>query len=262
MTKLKAFSTLCAASALALTAGMASAMTVEVVGISSQWVSWTGGSGVVSSGANTDPATLRWGQPSGTANKSGYDFKAAATPFDAPQDVEFKLGDFTHLNWPIDSGTGITSATLQVTFNILLGNSEQKTLTSSFLFDHWETPNGSNPCANGGANNEGINANGCADRVKVSTLPLGDDGIIELEDENGSTFKYAFDILGFKQNGQTVDTFWTKEKADNSASLYARFTYAENINTGPSPIPVPAAGFLLMGGLGVLGALSRRRKAA
>lgn len=29
-----------------------------------------------------------------------------------------------------------------------------------------------------------------------------------------------------------------------------------------APIPVPAAGFLLLGGLGVLGALSRRRKAA
>ena len=265
MSKLKI---LCAASALALTAGMASAATVEVTGITSQWISWTGGGSTVStSPPGADPATLRWGtQMNDQKRQSGYDFDAvdatAAAPVTAEENVEFKLGDFTHLNWTINTATGIKSATLEVTFDLLLAGGVTDTLTSKFLFEHWETPNDDKPCADGGQKGQGVNKNGCADRVIVSTLPLGDDGIIELENENGDTFKYTFDILGFKQNGQTVNTFWTKESADNKASLYARFTYAENINTGPSPVPVPAAGFLLLGGLAALGAAVRRRKAA
>ena len=256
MSKLKI---LCAASALALTAGMASAATVQVTGITSQWVSWTGGSSVTASPVGADPAELRWGTPSGQSKKSGYDFKAAETPFVAPEDVEFGLGDFTHLNFPINSGTGITSATLKVTFAFLL-DGEEKTLDSLFKFDHWETPNNDKTCANGHPNNQDVNINGCADRVKVSTLAGGE--TIFIDDGDGNWREYAFDILGFKQNGQTVNTFWTTENQSNKASLYARFTYAENINTGPSPVPVPAAGFLLLGGLAALGAAARRRKAA
>lgn len=273
MSRLKLLSTLGAASVLALAAGMANAapVTVDVVSITSQWTAWTGGSSVKADPKKTeDPtsgtSTLRWGTPSGTTNKSGYDFEASVTPFDATEDEKFLLGEFSHLNWPISSGTGITSATLQVTFQFLLdGETEARTLSSSFLFKHWETPNNSSPCANGGTNNMAgtVNANGCADRVMVSTLGTGLE-TIWIDDGNGDWREYAFEILGFEQGDQMVDTFWTKEKADNSGYLYAQFTYAENINTdpGPSPVPLPAAGFLMLGGLAALGAASRRRKAA
>ena len=46
----------------------------------------------------------------------------------------------------------------------------------SFVFDfvHNETDNGANPCANGGANNAGVNINGCADSVTFLYNSLSD----------------------------------------------------------------------------------------
>lgn len=255
-------STLCAASALALTVGAADAATVTITGITGTWVDTDPNQTWQNSISGTGTSQIRWGTPSSGSDKSGYNFNKAATSFTAAQDDEFKLGQFEHLNYPI-TGTSITAATLQVVFSFMLeGETTARQLTSKFLFAHNETTNNENPCANGASNYSDVNANGCADQVTVSTLVDGSE-TIELVDEDGSTREYAFDILGFKQGGMTINEFWTVEKQKNSADLYARFTYAENINVPPvAPVPLPAAGFLLLGGLGAMGAVARRRKSA
>lgn len=260
MFRMKTFSILCAASALALATGAVNAAQLDVTSVVAKWVSATGGNNV-----KFDPkgwegpketATVSWGLGGGT--QSGYVFSGIAPsgPWDAEE--KFDLGTFIHNNYPINSGSSITSATLEVTFSFYLdGNKDEKyTRNSWFLFDHWETPNSDRPCANGGANNKGINGNGCADRVMVSTLAEYAE-TFTLLDADGVEREYAFAVSGF----DIGDEFWTRENASNKAGLKAYYTYAENL-IAPAPIPLPAAGWLLMGGLGALGVARRRRKAA
>ena len=120
---------------------------------------------------------------------------------------------------------------------------------STFNFAHWETPNGAATCANGAPNSSGVNWNGCADSVTV-----------RLVSDESETFKmggatYMFDTIGFEFNNMILGTFWTEENQDNSAHLYASYSVV------PSPVPLPAAGWMLIAGLGGLVAMKRRKKA-
>lgn len=270
MPKLKTLSILCAASALALTAGAATAAPLTVTGVTGSWISADPGNLTSLNGIGTNE--LRWGVPHSSQDwpggqKSGYDFVGKAPPkFGAEPDKPFDLGTFTHHNYPINEGTSITGATLEVTFSFYLGNNEDDiiTKTSQFRFDHWETPNGSQDwkgnwsdptvCQNGVANGRGVNVNGCADQVTVSTLAGYTETFTMIE--NGVEHEYVFAVSGFDAG----EEFWTVENQGNSTKLYASYTYAKNIL--PAPIPLPAAGWLLLGGIGALGVARRRRKAA
>lgn len=252
----KMLSVLATASVLAIGSASANAATLTITGISGEWSSWTGGTGV-SSSANGTTAQLRWGTPAGQSNKSGYNFTPVTVPTTQTDHTDFDLGTFTHLNYPINSGTSITQAKLDATFTFTLGSDTTvHTLTSQYVFNHWETPNtpsGRNKCANGQNNNQGVNANGCADRVTAMTNPSSTD-TFNFTDEDGVEHTYVFAISGFNMGSE----FWTKENDANSAILQGRFTHESYIQ--PAPVPLPAAAGLLVAGMGALTVAGRRRR--
>ena len=87
---------------------------------------------------------------------------------------------------------------------------------------------------------------GCEDRVVAVTNPTHSE-TFQIGDR-----QYVFDVTGFDM----VDGFWTVENGTNSAELTARYTVEENL----APVPLPAAAWMLLAGIGAL--FSRRIFAA
>lgn len=186
---------------------------------------------------------IRWGTPAGYG-QSGYDFDAAGD-MSVEDETSFVLGTFTHLNFPI-RGTLLTSVELSVQFMV---DGVADAITSVFSFDHWETYNQANTCANGAGQGVGVNSNGCADRVTATS----NEGMSEEFTIDGIT--YVLDVTGFLYDGELMDDFWTSETMTNEAQLLASFRVVP-----PSEVPLPASGLLLLGGVAGLAMARRRRK--
>lgn len=225
-----------------IVAGGASASTISdivITSVTGEWTSVTGGTNV--SGLTTN--AISWGTttPSG-GPQSGYTFVGAAPPTQGPflSDTVFTLGDFTHDNFPINSGTSITAATLEVTTDFTIGGTAGS-LTSQFIFDHFETPNdpAGAPCAAGGPEP-------CGDLV-TPTLNVGASDSLTIDGVD-----YFVSVTGFSMGA----SFLTAENASNTATLLGTFT------ADVAAIPLPAAGWMLLAGVGGLAALRRRKKAA
>ena len=183
---------------------------------------------------------ITWGESAGFG-QSGYLFESAETPFEVFPGSTFLIGTFTHLNKPI-RGTLLREAELTVSF-FFEGLAEA--VTSVFVFDHFETHNEAQLCANGGQNYAGLNINGCADRVGA-TLNEERSETIEIDGTS-----YFMDLSGFEYGGSIFDYFWTQEKADNEATLVGILRTASDQPL--PPVPLPASGFLLIGALAALG---------
>jgi hypothetical protein len=208
----------------------------------------------------TDPNEIRWGNPATTGtppeNQSGYRFD----PVDVPvplgdvnlgnSPVSFDLGDFTHFNLPIFASesppSSIESADLRVAYSFLV-DAVPVMFEAVYRFLHLETDNAADPCADGGTDGEGVNVNGCADRVTVINAPD------QTQSVRVGDLIYTFDIFGFDVEGGG-NVFWTTEEDTNVAGLAGRVSVA--------PIPLPAPALLLLFGLGGLVGLRRFRSAA
>lgn len=237
-----------AATALALSTGATSAATVSVTGISGIWASATPAAAV--SGIGTD--TISWGTPAGGSAQSNYNFTAQGTPINLLEGVSALMGQFTHTNFPI-TGSSLTAAVLDITFDLLIGGTTAASITNSYNFTHWETENAQDPCANGDAQGVGVNSNGCADRVQATL----NNATAQTFTVDGVEYTINLDSFGGFGTEGGLPTFWTVEGQSNTADLMMSYsTYIP-----PAPIPLPATAWMLLAGIGGLAAYRRRQRA-
>lgn len=241
--------------------GPANAAIVEVTGVTGSWTAVlppVGPTNVTGIGTNN----VTWGTPfGGGTRQSGYSFVGAASGA-LQTDTEFDLGIFTHNNFVIEKGTSIEQAGLGVAVNLMIGGAS-RAINAAFSFVHLETPNdgeSNGRCANGGARGAGVNDGGCADRVTILDN-AGSDQTFEVDG-----FQYILEITGFTTGGQFFNEFWTRENNANSAILRAKFSLVGPVTGGgenplpPSPVPLPAAGWMMIAGIGALAAARARRR--
>ncbi|NOD77955.1 VPLPA-CTERM sorting domain-containing protein [Ruegeria sp. HKCCD4315] len=223
----------CNVAAIALVGVLAgsAASALSVTAISPSWQNVNPTTGITESSSGST-ISLRWG---GGSNPSGYDFTPTGTPIlNLSPDTAFDLGQFTHLNFPIP-GEVLSSVDLVVDLQIGGG----PLVSSTFSLTHNETLNRPANCPQ--------DATPCNDIVTIANS-LGSQNFTY----GGQNF--VFSVLGFSQDGgNTISTgFSTVEGAQNHATLYGQYTVA--------PVPLPAAGWLLLGGIGGLFAYGRRQK--
>jgi hypothetical protein len=219
-------------------------------------VVWTG------SAQSCAAQTMSWG----SGGVSGLDISnpVGATIVNTNGPAVANVG-ITHRNQPI-SGSTLDEVKLRSTLTLTPfspGGSGLPSASLDFLIDFQETPNGANPCANGGANGSGVNVNGCGDIFVIDQGALN----FAFQYDLGMGAKTYF-ISFFEQSGglNPLPTaacsavgvtspclgFVTPEEASTT------FRFASVITTKPVEIPVP--GTLVSVGLGLL-LLGLRRRA-
>lgn len=229
-----------------ITSSPAFAETIEITfgNFTGEWlnaVTSDGGDSTSTSGTETDPV-LSWGRPATSEGQTSYTFESEAaftTLFDSSAETSdiFNLGTFTHSNNPIYSPT-LVSVDLKLTTTVQVGDLEAAPVEFLFSFSHDETPNSASPCKYDDSTQPGVNDNGCADSITLTSSLFTQTFTI------GNT-DYTIAIEGFKVGETTVDSFLTKEKADNEAIIIAKVTSYEAIVTGggesgtPTDVPEP-----------------------
>jgi hypothetical protein len=228
------------------------ATTIDFTNIKATWFDTVGGAAVNFTGNGTPVAEVRWGTG---GSQSGYRFEAIGIPtlvVDPMTDTSAvtSIGKFTHLNFPITSGTAISAVKLKFTTDVLVNSVLFGTVDFIYAFDHFETPNGANPCADGNPNGVGVNINGCADRVSVNFNQAS--GFFSI-----GTVDYALDVRGFLIGGLPANEFWTIESATNAAFIRGQVVLRDNAGI----VPEPGTWAMLIAGFGMIGAAARRRPA-
>lgn len=243
-------------SSLMLAGSALAAVQVEFKNVKGEWTNAVGGANLSYSDNGSDNAKVRWGVSTGYG-QSGYNFVGSDFSASLDQNIDssgaVNIGEFQHVNFPINAGGSISAITLLFTTDVWAGGSFLGTKTFEYNFSHWETTNNSNPCANGGWNNSGINANGCADRVTMNFNSNSE--VFQIDGK-----EYTLNIDGFLVDGSPSGGFWTKEQALNSAYIRGKI----DLYSVASAVPEPTTWALMIVGFGAAGAMVRsaRRKGA
>lgn len=242
------------AAATATFAAPAAAVTIDFANIKGEWfdVALIGGPALEFTGNGTANASVRWGNDTGSG-RSGYDFAAIGIPqlnvTPPGGSAVTSIAQFSHVNQPITAGTSITSAKLRFTTDVIVDGSFLTNVSFIYNFNHDETPNAADPCAYGGANSQGVNINGCADRVLTVFNSQSEFFTIGNDD-------YALDVVGFLVGTPpvTVTNFLTTEQQTNTAFILGRVVlYSE-------AVPESSTWAMLIAGFGLVGAASRRQR--
>tara|TARA_R110000823_G_scaffold119998_8_gene244360 strand:+ start:26643 stop:27500 length:858 start_codon:yes stop_codon:yes gene_type:complete len=243
-------------------------VSAEFLCATAQWTSGT-------SGTSCNAQSMRWG--SGNSGQSGLDItNQPASQVTTNGPAVGNVG-VTHLNRPIN-GSSLDNVTLRSTLTLtpfLPASAEPSVGPNSldFLIDFLETDNNANPCANGQANNQGVNDDGCADIFVI--------------DKDSLNFPFFFDIDGAGgplQNQEYFISFFEltnglnplAEAACNAAGAAnpclgfltpegqdTPFQFAAVITTERVVIDVPVPATLALFGIAMsgLGLFSRKRRA-
>lgn len=205
---------------------------------------------------NGETVSIFWGEPAtDNGGQSGYSFTPRVVSFNAAPGIAHSLGTFTHFNQPIFDPPGSLS-TVELAFNFAgtpVGSGLPPAAASFpaiFDFDHNETLNTGQTVDPGFDNScdPQLSDTPCDDVVTVSAQGGADETIIV------DNVIYTFSLLGFSTDGglTTSSMFITEEEQNSEADLFFSFT--------ATPVPLPAAGWLLLAGVGGLAAMGRRRK--